>query len=144
MLWILAADGVAAFHAVYIVFVIVGFAAVLVGAANNWQWVRNPCLRLLHLAAIALVCVEVAVGATCPLTSVETALRLQAGQNGYARDFVGYWFDRFIFHDAPPWVFATTYFGFAVLVLMSFWLAPVRSSRSKRCHQGSSEGRRHG
>ena len=125
------ADVVAALHAIYIVFVVAGFAAILAGSAARWQWVRNAYFRIIHLAMILLVCLEVIAGVTCPLTRLEIVLRLKGGQTGYARDFIGYWFDRIIFHDAPPWVFATAYFTFGALVLLSFWLVPVRSSRPR-------------
>jgi len=125
------ADVVAALHTAYIVFVVAGFAAILAGSAARWQWVRNAYFRMIHLAMILLVCLEVIAGVTCPLTRLEIVLRLKGGQTGYARDFIGYWFDRIIFHDAPPWVFATAYFTFGALVLLSFWLVPVRSSRPR-------------
>ena len=126
------ADVVAALHAAYIVFVVAGFAAILAGCAARWEWVRNVYFRITHLAMILLVCLEVIVGITCPLTRLENALRRKGGQTGYARDFIGYWFDRIIFHDAPPWLFATAYFTFGALVLLSFWFVPVRSLRPRR------------
>jgi hypothetical protein len=103
MLWIIMADIVAALHAAYFVFVVAGFAAILAGSAARWQWVRNVYFRVVHLAMILLICLEVIVGITCPLTRLESALRPRGGQTGYARDFIGYWFDRIIFQDAPPW-----------------------------------------
>ena len=126
MLWIILADLVAVSHAAYVVLVVAGFAAILVGSAARWRWVRNIYFRIMHLAMILLVCLEVIVGITCPLTRLESALRLRAGQTVYGRDFVGYWFDRIIFHDAPPWVFVTAYLTFGSLVLLTFWLVPVR------------------
>lgn len=132
MLWIIMADVVAALHTAYIVFVVAGFAAILAGSAARWHWVRNGYFRIMHLAMILLVCLEMIVGITCPLTGLENALRLKGGQTGYARDFIGYWFDRIVFHDAPPWVFATAYFTFGALVLLSFWFVPVQSFRPRR------------
>jgi len=132
MLWMIMADAVAAFHAAYIVFVVVGLAAILVGSLANWKWVRSPIFRILHLAAIAQVCLEALAEVICPLTRLESALRVRAGQSGYGRDFIGYWVDRFIFHDAPPWVFTAVYLSFGALVLLTFWIVPARSFRSER------------
>jgi hypothetical protein len=132
MLWIIMADIVAALHAAYIVFVVTGFAAILAGSAAQWQWVRNVYFRVVHLAMILLICLEVIVGITCPLTRLESALRPRGGETGYTRDFIGYWFDRIIFQDAPPYVFVTAYLTFGALVLLSFWLVPVRSLTSRR------------
>jgi Protein of Unknown function (DUF2784) len=126
MLWIILADLVAVFHAAYIVLVVAGFAAILVGSAAGWRWVRNTYFRIMHLAMILSVCLEVIVDITCRLTRLESALRLQAGRTAYGRDFVGYWFDRIIFHDAPPWVFVAAYLTFGAVVILTFWLVPVR------------------
>ncbi len=126
MLWRVTADLVVAIHVTYIAIVLLGFAAILAGAAARWQWVRNPYFRVAHLAMVLVVCVEAAVGSTCPLTSLESALRLKGGEAGYPRDFIGYWLDRLIFYDAPAWVFLVVYFTFGMLVLLTFWIVPVR------------------
>ncbi len=120
------ADLVAAFHAAYIAFVIFGFAAILVGAAQGWRWVGNFYFRVAHLASILFVCFEVAFGETCPLTMLENTLRLEAGQMGYRSDFVGYWIDQLIYYNWPPWVFGLIYFAFGAAVIASWWLVPVR------------------
>lgn len=125
MLWRVTADLVVAIHVTYIAIVLLGFAAILVGAAAQWQWVRNSYFRVAHLAMVLLVCVEAAIGSTCPLTSLESAL-LRGSKAGYPRDFIGYWLDRLIFYDAPAWVFLVVYFTFGMLVLLTFWIVPVR------------------
>lgn len=122
----LAADVVVAIHCTYVAVVVLGFVAILVGAAAHWQWVRSPYFRLTHLAMILLVCVESALGVACPLTTLESRLRLEAGAPAYPRDFIGYWLDRLIFYDAPPWLFTVLYFAFGALVILTFWLIPVR------------------
>jgi hypothetical protein len=68
MLWRVTADIVVAVHAAYVAIVVVGFAAILIGSAAQWRWVRNFYLRAAHLAMILLVCAEALVGTTCPLT----------------------------------------------------------------------------
>jgi hypothetical protein len=89
MLWRAMADIVVAVHAAYVAIVVVGFAAILIGSAAQWRWVRNFYFRAAHLAMILLVCAEALVGTTCPLTRLENALRLRGGETGYARDFIG-------------------------------------------------------
>jgi hypothetical protein len=126
MLWRVMADIVVAVHAAYVAIVVVGFAAILIGSAAEWRWVRNFYFRAAHLAMILLVCAEALVGTTCPLTRLENALPLRGGETGYTRDFIGYWLDRLIFYDAPSWVFTAAYLTFGMLVLSTLWLAPVR------------------
>jgi len=54
-LLILPADAVLAMHAGFIAFVVVGQAAILVGIALRWRWVRGLWFRVLHLGAIGFV-----------------------------------------------------------------------------------------
>jgi len=89
---------------------------------------RSFGFRLAHLAAIASVCAEAIVGAACPLTTLENALRERAGQARYPGNFVGYWAHRLIFYDAPPWAFTGLYFALTILALATFWLAPPKWS----------------
>jgi hypothetical protein len=126
MLWRVMADIVVAIHAAYVVIVVIGFAAILIGSAAQWRWVRNFYFRTAHLAMILLVCAEAFFGATCPFTRLENVLRLRGGETGYARDFIGYWLDRLIFYNAPLWVFTAAYLTFGMLVLLTFWFVPVR------------------
>ena len=125
------ADVVVVMHALYVGFVVLGLIAVLVGYALDWRWIRNRCFRLLHLAAIALVCVESILGIDCPLTTLENGLRVGAGANGYRGDFMGYWLDRLIFFDFPPWMFTILYLAFGFVVLATMWLAPIQGMRSR-------------
>ena len=122
----LAADFVVAIHCAYVAVVVLGFVAILIGAAAHWRWVRSPYFRLTHLAMILLVCLEAALGAACPLTTLESRLRLNAGATAHSRDFIGYWLDRLIFYDAQSWLFTVVYFAFGTLVMLTFWLVPVR------------------
>jgi Protein of Unknown function (DUF2784) len=132
MLWRATADVVVALHAIYILTVVLGFVAILIGAALQWRWVRNFYFRVIHFAMILLVCLEAATGSTCPLTSLESALRLRGNEAGYPHDFVGYWLDRLIFYDAPAWMFLEVYLTFGMLVLLAFWIAPVRLGKASR------------
>jgi hypothetical protein len=120
------ADLVVVFHAGYVIFVVLGFAAIVIGIVMRREWVRNFTFRAAHLAAIALVCVEALTGTMCPLTTLEDALRARAGEAGYPGDFIGYWAHALIFYNAPPWVFTTIYLTFGALVALTFVIAPPR------------------
>ena len=122
----LLADVVVAIHALYVGFVLFGLVAILIGYALDWRWVRNPYFRIAHLAAIGFVCLESILGIDCPLTTLESALRVDAGQSGYPADFIGYWLDRLLFYNFPPRVFTIVYLAFGALVLATMWLAPIR------------------
>ncbi len=122
------ADLAVLIHAAYVGFVVLGFALILPGVALGWRWVGDFRLRVAHLAAIGLVCIEAVVGAICPLTALENYLRQRGGAAGYPGDFVGYWAHELIFFDAPPWVFTICYLVFGALVAATFVLAPPHRS----------------
>lgn len=133
------ADAVVMIHAAYVVFVVFGLAAILIGVALEWEWVRGFCFRLSHLVAIVLVCLEAILGVMCPLTTLEDSLRARAGQARYPGDFIGYWTHHLIFYNASPWIFTALYAAFTILVAATFWLAPpkwpCRSAHSPRRSQ---------
>ncbi len=54
MLWRVMADIVVAVHAAYVAIVVIGFAAIPIGSAAQWRWVRNFYFRAPHLAMILL------------------------------------------------------------------------------------------
>ena len=123
------ADVVVAIHALYVAFVLLGLVAILIGYAWGWRWVRNRYFRIIHLIAILLVCAESIIGIDCPLTTLENGLRLAAGQNGYGGDLIGYWLDRLIFYNFPPWIFTLIYCAFGAALLSTLWLVPIQSER---------------
>ncbi|MDO8434700.1 MAG: DUF2784 domain-containing protein [Candidatus Binatus sp.] len=133
------ADTVVIVHAAYVAFVLFGLIAILAGAALRWRkagdycnWTRNFTFRIVHLAAIALVCVEAFTGVMCPLTTIEDWLRRQAGSAEYPGDFLGYWAHRLIFYDFPPATFTAIYIAFAILVVVTFVLMPPEWPASRR------------
>jgi len=115
------ADMVLLLHAVFIAFVVLGLALILIGGVLRWRWVRNRWFRLAHLAAIAAVVAQTWLGIQCPLTTLESYLRRRAGQPGYEMGFVADRVQRLIFFEADWWVFAVSYTVFGLLVLLSFW-----------------------
>ena len=122
----LLADIVLLAHFGLVVFVVGGLAVILVGNLLGWRWVNNPWFRLAHIAAIAVVVAESWLGITCPLTTLESWLRAQAGSSGYDASFIEHWVQRILFHEAPPWVFASAYTAFGLLVAAAWWYFPPR------------------
>lgn len=129
-LYLVAADVLLIVHALFVAFVVVGLALVLTGKAMQWEWVRNPWFRILHLAAIGVVVLQSWLGMICPLTSWEMVLREQAGAQVYSGTFVSHWVGRILYYEAPMWLFAVCYTLFGCIVLASwFWVRPRRFSR---------------
>ncbi|MBE0594521.1 MAG: DUF2784 domain-containing protein [Gemmatimonadales bacterium] len=120
----LLADVVLVAHFAVVVFVVGGLAAVLAGNRLGWRWVNGWWFRLAHLAAIAIVVAQAWLGRLCPLTTLESWLRLRAGTAGYTGSFIEHWLGRMIFFDAPLWVFAIAYTVFAIAVLAAWWFFP--------------------
>jgi len=116
------ADAVLVLHFVFVLFVVAGFALILAGGGLGWRWVRARSFRIAHLAAIVFVALESLVGMTCPLTSLENALRPEAP----TQSFVGYWVARLLYYDLPEWVFAVAYVAFACAVAAAWKLVPPR------------------
>jgi Protein of Unknown function (DUF2784) len=122
------ADGVLVLHAAFVLFVVGGALFILLGWARRWDWTRRPLFRLIHLGSIGFVVLEAWFGVPCPLTLLENALRVRAGEAAaYQISFIGYWLDRLLYYDAPPWVFTTAYTAFSLLVVATFvWYPPHR------------------
>ena len=120
------ADAVLALHALVVAFIVGGFAAIWIGAALGWRWVREPRLRLAHLFAIGIVALLAFLDLPCPLTVLED--RLRHGTTGN-QGFIEYWLGRLIYYDFPPWVFTLAYALFALLVLCTWRFVPPRKRR---------------
>lgn len=127
----LLADAVLIAHFGIVVFVVAGLAFVIVGNILSWRWVNGLWFRLAHLVAIAVVVGESWFGLTCPLTTLESWLRMQAGAAAYRRTFVEYWVQRVLFHEAPPWVFTSMYTLFGLLVVLAWRYFPPRLGKPR-------------
>ncbi|MBT8148983.1 MAG: DUF2784 domain-containing protein [Gammaproteobacteria bacterium] len=124
-LYLFAADIILFTHLLFVVFVVFGLVAILVGQARAWPWVRNPWFRLAHLLAIIVVVLQSWLGAICPLTIWEMSLRQRAGDATYAGTFVSHWLEAILYHQAPAWVFVVAYTFFAIMVAASWiWIRP--------------------
>lgn len=123
--YILAADLLLIGHALFVLFVVLGLALILAGRPLRWAWVRNPWLRIAHLAAIGIVTLQSWAGVVCPLTTWEMALRERAGEGAYEGTFIGHWVEALLYYRAPAWVFTVCYTVFALAVVASwFWVRP--------------------
>jgi hypothetical protein len=118
------ADIIAVIHLGYVVFVILGFVLILMGIALRWNWVRNLWFRTAHLVAIAGVALEALLGMNCPLTVLEFSLRYGVPPSDRRVSFVGDIIDSILYYDAPAWLFTIIYVGFALLVAITFIMAP--------------------
>jgi hypothetical protein len=124
--WLWMADAVALLHAAYVAFVVLGFAAIVIGGVLKARWVRNFRFRIVHLVAMALVLVEAVVGIRCPLTVLENDLRIRSGDIAHSGDFIAYWTHRLIFYNWPAWVFTLLYLGFTIAIVAVLVLVPPK------------------
>lgn len=129
-LLLVLADAILLLHVLFVAFVVLGLLSVYVGYFLNWQWVRNRVFRILHLCAIGYVVGQAWLGAVCPLTTWEMALRAEAGAATYSGSFIQYWLHSLLYYRAPEWVFAMVYTVFGSLVLASWFV--VRPSKRVR------------
>ena len=118
------ADAVLLLHAAVVVFVVGGLVAVLAGNMRGWRWVNDVWFRSTHVAAIAVVVVQSWLGQACPLTTLESWLRVQAGSRGYGKGFIEHWLQAMLFYEAPTWIFVVAYTAFGVLVALAWWRFP--------------------
>jgi hypothetical protein len=131
------ADIIATIHLGYVIFVILGFVLIVVGVIFKWRWKRNLWFRILHLAAIVAVASEALLGVNCPLTICEFRLRYPGMSSQDKLSFIGTLIDSILFYDAPGWLFTIIYTTFAIIVAITFVLAPPsrkdHTIRGNRC-----------
>jgi hypothetical protein len=130
--WRALADAVLLLHGAVVVFVVGGLLLIVVGNLRGWHWVNGAWLRLAHLAAILVVVAEAWFGVVCPLTTLEQALRLRAGDAGYGGGFIEHWVQRLIYYDLPGWVFVLGYTLFALAIVAAWWRWPPRGLLRRR------------
>jgi len=133
----LLADVVLVLHFAVVMFVVGGLVLVIAGNLLRWPWVNHLWFRLAHLAAIAVVVAESWLGITCPLTTLESWLRAQAGAAPLGESFIAHWLQRLLFYEAPTWVFALAYTLFGLLVVAAWWFYPPRHGRCGGRGRGS-------
>ncbi len=123
------ADLTAIVHLAYILFVVLGQAVILLGWSRGWGWTRQCLFRMLHIAAIGLVVIEVWGELYCPLTLLENYLRTLAGEAVYSSSFISHWVGWLIYYDAPAWVFTLSYTVFFTIVAATYIAYPPRCAK---------------
>ena len=131
-MYAILADLITTIHFAYVAFVVIAQLLILVGILLRWKWIRNPWFRCIHLAMILIVALEAMGGIECPLTVWDSQLRAMAGQETQEGTFVGNLLWSILYFDATQYrgLLTSIYYGFAVLVLVTFLLAPPRLGRT--------------
>lgn len=124
-----------ALHLGVIAFNVTGLAAIPLGARLGWGFVRIRWLRLLHLASLAVVAVQAALGRACFLT-----LWQAAATGGRAEPLIMRWVNGVIFWPLPMWAFTALYLVVFAYVVALWWVAPVHPA--SRVNPRPSSGRR--
>jgi hypothetical protein len=122
----LLADVVLTLHFALVVFVVCGLPLIVVGNVRGWRFVNALTFRLAHVVAIAVVAAQAWLGVVCPLTTLESWLREQAGQAAYETSFIEHWLRRLLFYEAPLWTFTAAYTAFGLAVAAAWWRFPPR------------------
>ncbi|MBC8057021.1 MAG: DUF2784 domain-containing protein [Rhizobiales bacterium] len=134
--WQLLADLVLALHVAVVLFVVGGLALILVGNLRGWRGVNRPWFRLLHLLSIGVVVAQAWFGAVCPLTTLESSLRVRARAAPYEAGFVEHWLQRLLYIEAPAWAFTLAYTLFGMAVAAVWWYFPPSFRRDRRATSG--------
>lgn len=122
------ADAILVVHVGIVAFVVLGALAIPLGAWRGWRWVRAFRWRVAHLVLMGVIALQAWLGALCPLTIWEQALRERAGEAVYAETFIEHWLSELIFFDAPWWIFVVAYTAFAAFVLLLWTWVPPQSA----------------
>ena len=123
------AEAVLVLHFAIVSFVVGGLVLIVAGNLLRWHWVNGLWFRLAHLAAIGVVVAQAWLGKVCPLTTLESWLRVQAGSGPYHQSFIEHWVQRLLFYEAPFWVFTLIYTAFGLFVLAVWWYFPPRHTK---------------
>lgn len=126
MPYTLLADAVLLLHFGVVLFVVGGLVLIVLGQRLGWRWVEGWWFRLAHLAAIAFVILQSWFGQICPLTTLESWLRVRGDSAAYGASFVEHWVQRLLYYEAPGWVFTAAYTAFGLLVALAWWRFPPR------------------
>ena len=129
------ADALSAIHLLFVSWVVLGLAAILIGWPLGWRWVRNPWFRITHLGMILIVVVETAFAYQCPLTKWDDDLRKAADQWDFEKtgsvdpermSFIGRMAQDLFMCSCPDAVWNASYFGFGGVILATLFLVPPR------------------
>jgi hypothetical protein len=122
----LLADAVLLLHFAVVLFIVGGWVFVVAGNLRHWRGANNLVFRVAHLGAIGIVVAQAWLGQHCPLTILESWLRVQAGVTPYGTSFLEHWVQQALYYQAPFWVFVTAYTVFGMAVAWAWWRFPPR------------------
>jgi hypothetical protein len=124
--YLILADAILVLHALIVLFNVGALPVIWVGYFRGWKFVGAFSFRMAHLLLIGFVAAESILGAICPLTAWEDALRSMAGADPrYQGGYIAHWLHRLIFYDLDERVFAIAYGLFFALVLFTLlWVKP--------------------
>ena len=111
---------VLALHLAVIAFNVAGLAAIPLGAALGWRWVRVRWWRIVHIASWAVVAVQAVLGRACFLTLWQD--RFEGA--GDEAPLIERWVNSLIYWPLPIWVFGVAYLVLFAAVVALWWLAP--------------------
>jgi hypothetical protein len=112
---------VLAVHLAIILFNIIGFVAVPIGAAFGWRVVRVRWWRILHIVLLAVIAVQALLGRACILTLWQAALTGSAADRA---PLIARGIDRLIYWRLPMGVFVLLYVFVFGCALAMFRLVP--------------------
>ncbi|CAM2186202.1 DUF2784 domain-containing protein [Paraburkholderia sacchari] len=118
------ANTVLVLHALLVLFIVGGLAAIWLGAWLKRGWVRNRVFRIVHLAAIGVVALLAVLDIPCPLTVLEDWLRTGSASS---QGFIERWVSTWLYYDFPGQVFATAYVMFLLVVAITWLRVPPHS-----------------
>ena len=123
---LLLANIIAIIHLGYVIYVILGFILIIVGIIFKWKWIRSLSFRITHLLAIVGVACEALLGVNCPLTVLEFKLRYASNLSEEKISFIGAIAGSLLYYNAPVWLFTIVYAAFALIVVITFIIAPPK------------------
>ena len=132
MLYTLLANLIVVIHIAYVVYVVGGLVAILIGAWRGRTWIRNPWFRVTHLLAILIVVFEIFLKLNCPLTTWENRARAAGQQPVDGSAFMDRLLSFILVGNAPGWFIDALYYVFAVAIVATFFLVPPRWKARRR------------
>jgi hypothetical protein len=123
----LLADLIVTVHLAYVLIVVFGLAAIVLGIVLRWNWTRNFWFRAIHLLMIGAVVVETFFGIRCPLTTWEEDLRTLAGEDIEQASFVARLAENVLFiQETSEADMGVYYYVFGAVVALTLAIAPPR------------------
>lgn len=138
------AEAVLALHLAIILFNVGGLVVIPLGAWRHWRFVRVFWWRALHLASLALVALQAALGQACFLTLWQGELARLGGATASQAPLIARTVERLIFWPLPLWVFALLYVAVWLYVLALWLLVPPRRPGLRQIDSGRGAANRHG